>query len=93
MSTHERIKELRDKAGLSQQEVADRLGIRQSSYANIENGPTELTITKIVHVTNALGVKPSALGVKISDEEIAYHLARPLPRRRRRAALAGVRAE
>jgi transcriptional regulator with XRE-family HTH domain len=40
-SSAEKIKKLRTLKGISQTEVADQCGIKQSSYANIENGKTQ----------------------------------------------------
>lgn len=43
MGSHQRLKQLREKLGLTQKELADVLGIQQSSYAHIERGKILLT--------------------------------------------------
>jgi transcriptional regulator with XRE-family HTH domain len=49
---HETIKLLRNKAGFSQDSIADVLGINQSSYAKIERGETELTLSRLQRIAS-----------------------------------------
>lgn len=69
MTTHEQIKAIREEKGLTQSVMAERLGIAQSSYHAIEEGPTELSIRKLVHVARALGVHPAVFGLRLSRAE------------------------
>ena len=39
---HTRIRDAREKAGLTQEEMADRIGIGRTTYINFENGQTNL---------------------------------------------------
>lgn len=50
----EAIKNLRSKKGLSQYEVAELLNISQSTYFQIENGKTELTVKRLYQIAEAL---------------------------------------
>ena len=55
MAFAERLKELRKQAHLTQVELAKRLGIGQSSYADWERGkkkPTQVNLVKIAQVLN-----------------------------------------
>ena len=55
MACAERLKELRKQAHLTQVELAKRLGIGQSSYADWERGkkkPTQENLVKIAQVLN-----------------------------------------
>ena len=47
MESHQRLKQLREKLGLTQTEIAHILGIQQSSYAHIERGKILLTYTHL----------------------------------------------
>ena len=42
-----RIKELREKAGLSQQEMADKMNISQSTYARFEYSTTKIDLERL----------------------------------------------
>lgn len=50
----EAIKNLRNKKGLSQYEVAELLNISQSTYFQIENGKTELTVKRLYQIAEVL---------------------------------------
>lgn len=51
----------RQKAGLNQTEVAERLGKPQSFVAKYEGGERRLDIIELVDVARAIGVDPLAL--------------------------------
>lgn len=46
---------------MTQQAVADRLGVRPESVSQIESGRQSPTLTSLVGLAKALGVEPSAL--------------------------------
>lgn len=46
----QRLRELRKSKGLSQQDVADRLGIPQSNLSRIENGKQRLNLTVLAGI-------------------------------------------
>ena len=55
MEFSERLKELRKQAGLTQVELAGKLGIVQSSYADWERGkkkPTQANLVRIAQILN-----------------------------------------
>lgn len=72
METHENIKALREKQGLSQEALAQRTGYRdRSSIAKIEAGLVDLTQSKIAAFAKALNVTPANLmGI---GEEVCLH--------------------
>jgi transcriptional regulator with XRE-family HTH domain len=52
----ERIHALRERAGLSQQQLADRLGLTQRAYAYWERNPVALRPDQLLKLAGALGV-------------------------------------
>jgi transcriptional regulator with XRE-family HTH domain len=52
----EKIRLARVTKGLSQQNVADELGLTVASYSNIERGVTDITVTRLYEISNVLGV-------------------------------------
>lgn len=63
----ERIRMTRLMKSLSQQNMADELGITVASYSNIERGVTELTVVRLDSIAKILGVSLLSL---INFEEI-----------------------
>ena len=57
----EKIKYLRVERGISQKEMADRLGFGQSNYNKIENGITELSVSKLMEIADILEVSVSVI--------------------------------
>lgn len=51
-----RLRELRLSAGLSQQEVSEKLGIRQQSYARYENGKGEPNLDTLAEIAKIFDV-------------------------------------
>lgn len=56
-----RIRELREAAGLSQDALGARAGMTKSSLHRVETGDTQLDLPTMRRIGAALGVKPSAL--------------------------------
>lgn len=52
------IKQSRQEAGLTQAELAKRVGLQQSSISRIENGKRPLTVDQLWRMAQVLGVKP-----------------------------------
>ncbi len=50
------IRDFRVKKGMTQQELADKLGVNQCTVSDYETGQVELTLPKLVCVADALGV-------------------------------------
>lgn len=51
----------REKAGLTQSEVASRLGCPQSFVAKYEGGDRRLDVVEFIHVCSSLGIDPHAI--------------------------------
>jgi transcriptional regulator with XRE-family HTH domain len=54
----EKIKMIREVRNLSQEFVADKLGIKQNSYSKIENNQTKLTAEMLQKIADVLQVSP-----------------------------------
>lgn len=55
------VEGLRKRAALTQQAVAERVGVRSETISQIESGKLSPTLTSVVGLAKALGVRPSAL--------------------------------
>lgn len=52
------LRKLRVINGFSQQHVANHLNLSRNSYANWENGRTEITLTNLDKICSFYGLKP-----------------------------------
>ena len=57
----ENVKRRRKALGLTQVEIADRLGVSQPSYAQVESGRREPSLGLIQRVAAALEIEPAEL--------------------------------
>jgi transcriptional regulator with XRE-family HTH domain len=71
------IRLLREELGWSQAELADRLGVQQSTVSKLENNPDGITIGKLANVVTALGGEwkivlkfPSTEEIELSNSEM-----------------------
>jgi len=55
------LKELRLQNGMSQADVADKIGVSQGTYFRIENGMVKLHDSMITKLANAFGISPKNL--------------------------------
>ena len=55
------LRKARMKKKLSQENIADHLGITQSSYAKIEKGQTHLTLHNLLKICGCLDINPADL--------------------------------
>jgi transcriptional regulator with XRE-family HTH domain len=60
------IRKLREKQGISQEELAERAGIHRTFMSHVECATRNITIYNLVKIAKALKVKPSVL---LSDLE------------------------
>lgn len=67
MTVAERIKNLRQACGFSQQQIANALGIERSTYAYLENGKTHLYFDDAIRIAQIFGVSLDALAGKSDD--------------------------
>lgn len=85
MRTHENIKLLREKLGLSQEELALKVGYKdRSSIAKIEAGLVDLAQSKIAAFASALSVTPAQLmGINDADGAASVPNILPMPEMRK----------
>lgn len=64
------LSELRVASGLSQYEIAEKLGMYQSTYASYETGTRKIPLSVITQLANFFGVSADVLiGLKKSEEK------------------------
>lgn len=81
MKTHETIKALRERLGLSQEELARKVGYKdRSSVAKVEAGVVDLSESKLSAFAGALGVSTACL---LGLESPLPSNVRPMPAMRR----------
>ncbi len=57
----EKIKTMRELKNLTQEYMAEKLGITQAGYSKIESGATKISYDKIVDISKILGVQTEEL--------------------------------
>lgn len=57
----QRVRELREAAGLSQEAFAERAGVHRTYVGSIERGERNVSIDNIVRIAAALSVSPAVL--------------------------------
>lgn len=67
MTFSKNLKQIRIKQGLSQKEIADRLGVSQPSYAQYESGKRKPKLETIQKIATALSVNPLVLIGQLSE--------------------------
>jgi transcriptional regulator with XRE-family HTH domain len=72
----ERIRKARMLSGLSQQNIADELGLTVASYSNIERGITDITVTRLIEISTILNVSIQQL---LSLDSTASFSSEPTP--------------
>lgn len=79
----QRIRKIRKAHGLSQEELAEKVGISTTHMSHIETGNTKLSLPVFVDIANALEVRtddlldsPSAATISVSLDEITKVLER-----------------
>ena len=58
---HEKLKVLRKKKGLTQQQIADEIGVNRGSYSNWEKGKREPSFENLVKLADLLEVSLDSL--------------------------------
>ena len=61
MKISEKIRELREKAGLTQEELADRVGVQRNTVWRWENGKAKLKADNIQRLSFIFNVEPASL--------------------------------
>lgn len=52
----EQVRAAREAAGLSQEAVAEKIGMTRTNYARIEHGKTNVTIETLIRIASGLGL-------------------------------------
>lgn len=65
----ERIKDARIQRGITQEDVAKRLGIGRAAYSNIENGHSLVSVEHLINLCRILSKPPSYFLGMIQDTE------------------------
>jgi transcriptional regulator with XRE-family HTH domain len=73
----ERIRITRLSKGLSQQNIADDLGITVAAYSNIERGVTDVSVSRVYQIATILQVNPFSLFVE-QKEDVLNDSANPM---------------
>lgn len=69
----EKIRQIRLQKGLSQENMADMLGLSTTAYGDIERGRTELSVSRLENVAKLLDVQlPELLGIDVSMSETEW---------------------
>jgi transcriptional regulator with XRE-family HTH domain len=74
----ERIRKARMLSGLSQQNIADELGLTVASYSNIERGVTDITVSRLYQLATLFNVgiyfflEENETVLKVNDLEPNY---------------------
>lgn len=69
----EKIRQIRLQKGLSQENMADMLGLSTTAYGDIERGRTELSVSRLENVAKLLDVAlPELLGIDVSMSETEW---------------------
>ena len=69
----QRIRKYRKANGLSQEQLAEKIGISITHMSHIETGNTKLSLQVLVDITNALDVRSDDLLTdKVSNREVAF---------------------
>lgn len=64
-TTGERIRSLRERAGLSQAELARRLGVNQGRVSALEREGADLRVSTLLRLAKALQCRPSAIDPRL----------------------------
>ncbi|MBX2953945.1 MAG: helix-turn-helix domain-containing protein [Leadbetterella sp.] len=72
------VKAIRTEKGLSQEEVAERIGMTQGNYGRLERGQTQLTIERLEQLADVFGMSVSSImsyeiGESINKEDFQYY--------------------
>ncbi len=73
----ERIREIRKRKGMRQDDLADKLEVSNTYISKLENGKKQITIKQLEKVAEALGVELTELlkeeeRIQIKDDEWVY---------------------
>jgi transcriptional regulator with XRE-family HTH domain len=61
MTAGQNIKSARERAGISQTELAERIGTTRQQIGKYEAGSQDMTVARMLRIASALGVEPDTL--------------------------------
>lgn len=74
MKTIEKIRFIREKQNLTQEQMANELGLSTNGYANLERGETRLSVDRLEQIANIFGVDVTELMTSNESNTImVYH--------------------
>lgn len=68
-----RLRATRERALLTQAELAERAGLQRVTVNRIETGATEARISTVRRLAAALGVDPGALMAPMGEDDVTDH--------------------
>ncbi len=69
MEIHEKIRTIRQSKGLTQDNVADEIGIDTVNYGRIERGQAKLTMDRFIKIAEILQISPTLFFEKNKEED------------------------
>lgn len=63
------IFEARDRKGMTQEQLAEKISLKRTSITNIEKGKQQLLVHTLVNIAKELEVEVSSLIPRVSEEE------------------------
>ncbi len=67
-----KIRDLRDRYGLTQQELADRVELTKGFISQLENDLTDPSLVTLIDIARCLGVSPAVFFEEESKEKVVY---------------------
>ncbi|MDO4435112.1 MAG: helix-turn-helix transcriptional regulator [Cardiobacteriaceae bacterium] len=74
MINFEAMKEFREKEHLTQEQLAEKLGLSRNGYAKIERGESAPSLERLDEIASALGVKVIEL-LKLEDKNVVCQIS------------------
>ena len=69
MTAGKNIKAAREAAGISQTELAERIGTTRQQIGKYETGEQDMTLKRLVQIAAALGIEPDTLITEDTQDE------------------------
>ena len=72
LQPEQKLKQIRELKNLSQEYIANQLGLSVRAYSKIETGETQLTINRLNEISEALGVEPMEI-LGFDEKQVFNH--------------------
>lgn len=73
MKANEKIRFFREQQNLTQEQMANQLGLSTNGYANLERGETRLNVERLEQIANVLGVDVTELMTNDEKNTIMFY--------------------